>query len=511
MKTIYFNGKIKTMSKDNSIAEAVYIKDGLIKAVGTNEEILKYNDSTTELVDLKGHQMLPGFIDGHSHFVGLANSLSQCDLSGAKCFQDVITLMKDFIASENIPSDQWIYGCNYDHNFFEEKQHPTRDILDQISSTQPIVIIHASSHMGVANSRALELAGIDENTKDPEGGRLGRENGILTGYLEETAFIDFQTKAPMITVDRLFELMVKAQDIYASFGVTTIQEGEVTDALWQLLSIANQKNLLKLDVVAYIDLLNCRDLLLNNDDYVGKYKNHLRIGGYKIFLDGSPQGKTAYLTQPYEGSDNYCGYPTLSQEKVIQLYQQAKMDKQQLLAHCNGDGACEEFLHAAEVVGGGYRPVMVHAQLVTQEQLKRMAKTAMMPSFFVSHTYHWGDIHIENFGYERAKNISPVKTAIRYGIPYTFHQDSPVLMPNMLEAVSCAMKRVTKNGVLLNQDECVSREEGLKAITTYGAYQYFEEDSKGSIEVGKRADLVILDAEWNVLETIKDGICIYKK
>ena len=510
MRTIYYNGYIKTMENEQGYSEAIVVENGIIQYVGSKEEALKFQDENTETVDLNENYMLPGFIDGHSHFVGLANSLSQCDLSSATCFDDIVLLMKNFIKNENIDENAWVYGCNYDHNFLAEKDHPTADVLDEISATQPVVIVHASSHMGVANHKALEVGGITNETVDPDGGKYGRVNGKLNGYLEENAFINFQNKAPMISVERLFQLMMKAQDIYASYGITTIQEGMVANELWQLLLYASKQGLLKLDVVAYIDLLNSRDLLLNNREYL-RYNNHLKIGGYKIFLDGSPQGRTAYMTSPYEGSDDYCGYPIMSDQKVIELYKVACDDHQQLLAHCNGDGACEQFLHAAEVVGNGYRPVMVHAQLVTQNQLERMAKTSMMPSFFVAHTYYWGDIHIENFGYERAKNISPVKTAIKNSIPYTFHQDSPVLMPNMIDTIKCAMHRKTKKGVLLNQEECVTLEEALKAITINGAYQYYEEDTKGSIRIGKRADLVILDREGTVLETIKDGKTIFRQ
>lgn len=511
MRTIYYNGKIKTMNNDNDIVSAIVVENGIIKYVGNDIEAFNYKNEACEVIDLQQKNMLPGFIDGHSHFVGLANSLSQCDLSKATCFDDIVSLMKSFIENENIPSEQWVYGCNYDHNFLEEKEHPTADLLDKISVTQPIVIVHASSHMGVANHKALQEGNITDDSLDPEGGKYGRTNGKLNGYLEENAFINFQNKAPMISVERLFQLMVKAQDIYASYGITTIQEGMVANELWQLLQYASMQNLLKLDVVAYIDLLNSRELLLNNKNYVNNYINHLKIGGYKIFLDGSPQGRTAFMSSPYEGSDDYCGYPILSDEKVVELYQIAKNDQQQLLAHCNGDGACEQFLKAAEISGNGYRPVMVHAQLVRQDQLKRMANTNMMPSFFVAHTYYWGDIHIENFGFERAKNICPTKTATKLNIPYTFHQDSPVLMPNMIETIKCAMHRKTRNGINLNQEECIDMEEALKAITINGAYQYYEEETKGSIEAGKKADLVILDDSGIVLETIKEGITIFRQ
>ena len=165
---------------------------------------------------------------------------------------------------------------------------------------------------------------------------------------------------------------------------------------------------------------------------------------------------------------------------------------------------------------------MVHAQLVQKEQLERMKKLSMMPSFFVAHTYYWGDIHIENFGMERAKNISPAGSAQKMGIPYTFHQDSPVLMPDVFRTIWCAVRRTTRNGVELNQEESVSAYEALKAMTVNAAYQYFEENEKGSIEEGKLADLIVVDKDplsvstdelkdILVLETFKEGVSVFRR
>lgn len=527
MKKIYCHGQIVTMDEHLPKASAVLIEDGKIVAVGDDTTILQYQDDTTECIDLMDKTMLPGFIDGHSHFVGLANALSQCDLKSATNFDELIALMKAFI-EKNPPKDgQWVFGANYDHNFLKEQQHPTKEVLNQISTTIPIVVVHASSHMGVANDAALKVAGLDDSVENPVGGRYGRDaQGHLNGYMEENAFIEFQGKAPMVSGERLLELMVEAQKIYAQYGITTIQEGMVSQGLFQLLQFAAAKNLLKQDIVAYIDLNHDRQVLQSHPEYLHQYQNHLKIGGYKVFLDGSPQGRTAWMSQPYEHSDD-CGYPVLSDERLHILIEEALEDRQQVLAHCNGDAAAEQYITQFTKVKEEkqlqevYRPVMIHAQLVRKDQLKRMAEIGMMPSFFIAHTYYWGDIHLANFGKQRGSHISPAKTAQKYHLPMTFHQDSPVLEPDMARTLWCAVNRITKGGVALGDDEKVSIEEALKAVTVYGAYQYFEEAEKGSITVGKRADLVILDqnpltipkenlADLKVLETIKDGETIYQ-
>lgn len=518
MKTYYYNGTIVTMDESQPIAHSVTVEDGRIVAI---DEPCDASDS----VDLQGKVMLPGFIDGHSHFVGLANSLSQCDLSEAKSFHEIQEMMKAFIEKNHLPEGSFVVGSHYDHNDLIEGKHPNKEVLDAISKNHCIVLVHASSHMGVANTLALQTMNIPSDAKDPDGGRYGRIEGtqLLDGYLEENAFIDFQNKMPMIPMERLLQLMVEAQTIYASYGITTIQDGMVTAPLAQLLQFAASKGLLTLDVVGYIDAKSRESI-----PFDGTYHHHLKFGGYKTFLDGSPQGRTAWMTTPYEGSEDYVGYPVLTDEQLYDEIIYALKHHKQILAHCNGDAAAEQYISQFEKAKEAYqdldacRSVMIHAQLVRKDQLARMASLGMMPSFFIAHTYYWGDVHIKNFGKERANHISPAKDAADLNMPYTFHQDSPVLMPNMMKTLWCACNRQTKQGVSIGADECMNIEDALKAITVHGAYQYFEENEKGSITVGKKADLVILDQnpltvdptlldQIQVLETIKDGKVIYRK
>ncbi len=528
MKKIFYNGAIITMDECNPYVEALCIENGEIISLGLKKDILSMKENGDEIIDLKGKTLLPGFIDAHSHFIGLANSLAQCDLSQAQSFEDVVLLMKKFINDNHIPKGEWVYGSHYDQNFLIEKKHPDKFLLDKISTEHPVVIVHASSHMGVANTLAMQCQNISVETNDPEGGRYGRVGNRLepNGYMEENAFIGFQNKVPMIKTERMIELIQKAQDIYASYGITTIQDGMITKPLFNLLQYASSLNILKLDVVGYIDLANCRELMKQQDTYKNQYKNHFKLGGYKIFIDGSPQGRTAWITFPYRNSDNYYGYPVLSDEELYKLIYQALQDHQQLLAHCNGDAAAEQYITQFEKVIYDHpeldsmRPVMIHAQLVRKDQLKRMKKINMIPSFFIAHTYYWGDIHIQNFGIERASFISPAKDAVDLNIPFTFHQDTPVLPPDMLKTLWCAVNRKTKNGVSIGENERITIQEALKAITVYPAYQYFEENQKGCLRVGNKADLVILDQnpleansneidKIKVIETIKDGKTIY--
>lgn len=261
--------------------------------------------------------------------------------------------------------------------------------MDEISHTNPVLLIHASSHMGVVNSKGLEIQQIDEKTEDCPGGKYGRIAGtrIPDGYMEEKAFLAFQSKLPMTSMEELMQLIGEAQKMYASYGVTTVQDGMVGKPLFELLKYASANGLLKLDVVGYADIMTAADLFEEERAYANRYTGHLKMGGYKIFLDGSPQGRTAWMTKPYEGEENYCGYPIHTDEELNHYIELALEKKQQLLAHCNGDAAAEQYIGQFEKALSKrtdkdlHRAVMVHAQLVRKDQLQRMAAIGMIPSF----------------------------------------------------------------------------------------------------------------------------------
>ena len=288
----------------------------------------------------------------------------------------------------------------------------------------------------------------------------------------------------------------------------------------------DQTGKLRADVVCYHSLEDLPSLSAENPTYDRRYGNHLKLGGYKVFLDGSPQGKTAWLSQPYEGEGEYRGYPVHRDQQVFSFMKKALEDNRQILVHCNGDAASAQMIRcyrrALEQTGcPGVRPVMVHAQMVRRDQLREMASLSIMASFFVNHVFYWGDLHLQNLG-DRGRQISPLASAAQAGVCFTLHQDSPVLPPNMWESIWCATMRVTRSGQNLEPRERIPVYEALKAATINGACQYFEEGEKGSLRPGKRADMIIVD--WNplehsiddlkrvsVLETIKDGIPIYQR
>ena len=332
----------------------------------------------------------------------------------------------------------------------------------------------------------------------------------------------------MPSTEDIMKAVMAAQDDYASFGITTMQEGMLLPALADFLAYIANANILKIDYIGYVDIREREKILPKLQGCIKEYKNHFKVGGFKTFLDGSPQGRTAFMRTDYLGDEKgYRAYPVMGEEELEKLIEIALEEDMQLLAHCNGDAAVAQYLEQYKVARqklnatNNIRPVIIHAQLIGKDQLPEVKELEMIPSFFIAHVYHWGHIHVENFGLERASEISPAKTALDLGIPFTFHQDAPVIEPNMIETMWIAVNRKMKDGQVLGADEKIPALAALEAVTKNGAYQYFEEDIKGTIKEGKLADLVILDKNplkvdsddirnIKVLETIKEGKTIFK-
>ncbi len=529
MEKLFYNGTILTMESGGDAPEAVLLRDGRIQFVGALQEARVQAAPDAEWVDLQGHCLMPGFIDAHSHAV-MAGQMAMCaDLSECTCFAEIANTLKQYIAEHALEPGQVVLGFGYDHNFLREKEHPGKALLDQVSTEQPIIILHVSGHMGCANSKALELAGITAATEIPGGMIRLNEAGEPDGYLEEAANIYLQTSlADRIKMD-MESIAREMQKVYLQHGVTTVQDGATAAETMELLKMMADRQLLTLDVVAYPMIMSGgAKVLADNPERDGKYVKHVKLGGYKLILDGSPQGRSAWMSEPYCGEEaDYCGYPWMTDEDVEEAVRQAVAQKRQLLAHCNGDAASEQLLNAYEKAVKEFgkadlRPVMIHCQTVRTDQLERMKKLDMIASIFVGHVYFWGDVHCENLGERRANRISPVREATELGVMVNFHQDTPVTKPDMLHSVWCAVNRLTRDGKVLGSDQRVSVYEALKAVTINAAYEYFEEEEKGSIREGKRADLVILGEnpltcdpmklrEIQVLETIKDGVSCWTR
>ena len=510
---IYINGDFITLENDN--IEAIAIENDKIIKTGSKAEIIKLADDNTEIIDLKGNTLMPSFIDAHSHIFALAKSLMQISIDGLTSTEEIKNCLAKY-KKEN-RTNEWIIVNGYDNNILKNREHITKQELDEIFPDTPVIIENKSRHNGIANSKALEKLGITKTTAAPEGGRIIFD----TGLLEENAFIDSLKKIPLPKIDEIMIAFKEAQEIYASHVITMAQEGVITNELAKIYKLLANKNEIFLNIVAYMDYKNVDKIKKEYCEYINKYNNNFKIGGIKIFLDGSPQAKTAWLREAYTNESEYYGYRIMKDEDVEEILENTKENNLQILAHCNGDKAAEQYINAIKKVAGLKRPVMIHAQLLGLDQLEDVKKYNIIPSFFISHIYYFGDIHIKNLGIKRAEHISPAGSSLKHNILFTFHQDTPVIEPDMFETIWCAVNRITKEGKVLGEDERISVLEAIKAVTTNAAYQYGEEDVRGSLKAGKKADLIIIDRNplkvykddlrnIKILETIKDGKTIYK-
>ncbi|WP_251976690.1 amidohydrolase [Salinicola avicenniae] len=536
---IYSGGPILTIDDARPTVEAVAVKDGRILALGTHEEIAVHRGDTTDAYDLNGRTLMPGFVDSHGHVVmgGLqalsANLLAPPDgsVTDIASLQNTLRQWADAHA-DTLESVKMIIGFGYDNAQLEELRHPTREELDAVSTEYPIMIVHQSGHLGVANSKALEMASIDATSKDPAGGVIQRgADGEPNGVLEEYAF--FTTIVPLLSTlgSEGIEAFAEAgAELWASYGYTTAQDGRSSAGIVEALKAIDVEGALPIDVIAYPDVLEAKDYIEANvsRDYTG----HVRVGGCKLTIDGSPQGFTALRDRPYfdpvgDYPPGYAGYAAVTRAQVQEAINWCYERGIQVITHANGEGASDILIAAltsAQTQYGdpGNRPVLIHGQFLRQDQVASYQQLNVFPSLFPMHTFYWGDWHREHtVGPVNAENISPTGWVRERGMRFGSHHDAPVALPDSMRILDATVTRRTRSGDILGPSQRVDVMTALKAMTIWPAWQQFEEAEKGSLEPGKIADFVILSDnptavdpetldQLQVLTTIKNGTVIYE-
>ena len=536
--TIWLNGTVITMEDDRT-AQAVAIFGDQIVAVGSDAEIGPLSGPGTRVVDLDGRTMTPGFYAAHDHFPGSGRvKVTQVDLNSPPIGS--IENMNQLVAAlsaraADMPEGQWISGRGYDDTLLAEQRHPTRADLDRASTTHPIYISHTSGHLGVANSLALELAGITRDTPDPPGGvvRMDPDTGEPDGVFEESGGMVSRLIPPPTPAQTMESYRVAVED-YVEDGVTTAVIAGGGRGSLQGLQRARDAGILTLRIITMMSRgAPGQPTAAEAGGIVSGFGDeHLKLGAIKIIQDGSNQGYTGHFTEPYhtpfKGDADYRGYPRRSREDLTTMVKELHEAGYQIAIHANGDAAIDDVLHAFREAQRDFpredaRHRIEHCQMVRKDQLDTIAELNLSPSFFVGHVYYWGDRHRDIFmGPERAAGISALRSSINRGIRFTVHDDTPVTPVNPLQLVWVGVNRLTKSNQVLGPDERIAPLEALRAITIDAAWQNFEEDIKGSITPGKLADFVILDGnplevdptairDIQVLETIVGGETVYAR
>ncbi|WP_259444736.1 amidohydrolase family protein [Neotabrizicola shimadae] len=536
---IWSGGPILTMTDAAPRAEALAERDGRILAVGALEAVLSHRGPDTQMIDLAGRTLLPGFVDAHGHVYMIGIQAMSANLLPAPDGEvnDIPALQETLRAytaeyPDRVERAGLILGFGYDDAQLAEQRHPTRDDLDAISTEVPIYVVHQSGHLGVANSRALELAGITADTPDPTGGVIRRRDGSTepNGVLEENATaLVLGALFGSLDAEAGRAIFRAGADLVASYGYTTAQEGRATPAVARLMQSVATDEGLDIDVVAYPDVLIDRDFILATA--ARDYTDRFRVGGAKLTIDGSPQGFTALRDRPYYNPPpgfraDYRGYSAATPDQVFDAIDWAFANNVQILTHSNGEGASDILIAAIGTATEKYgpadrRPVLIHGQFLREDQVDAFNRLNVFPSLFPMHTFYWGDWHRDRtVGPVLADNISPTGWLRARGMMFSSHHDAPVAFPDSMRILDATVTRRSRSGDIIGPDQRVDVLTALKAMTIWPAYQHFEEGWKGSLEAGKLADLVILSQDptavdpetldsIKVVETIKEGETIY--
>ena len=533
---VYVGGHVLTLDADNRVVGALSIRRDRIEAVGSDAEIEALVTPSTEVVDLAGRTLMPGFIDAHGHFPGSGAVEIMAALHGPPVGSVTsLAALRDelsrAVAAKN--AGEWVFGFAYDDTLLAERCHPTRADLDAVSASHPIFVLHVSGHMGVANSAALAELGLNDDSSDPPGGALDRDaSGRLTGLLLETAAMPAQQRMLDRSLWEALRVLRYAADEYAARGVTTAQSGAVDARMLPALAWASRLGLVPMRLVVWPEHERMGDAVAAGEVRRESYRSDwFEVGAIKLIADGSIQGYTGYLSEPYHtpyrGDASYRGHPVIERDELGRLVRRYHALGWPLAIHGNGDAAIDDILDAVaaaqrERPDPDARTVLVHAQMARDDQLDRMAALSVTPSFFSAHTYYWGDRHWEIFmGPERARRMSPTRAAAERGLRFSVHLDAPVVPMDPLLLVWSTVRRVSSGGREIGPEQRLSVLEALRAVTLDAAWQIRHEHDRGSLEPGKLADLVVLSANplddpnairsIDVDETVVGGRSIFRR
>ncbi len=501
-------GRIYTLDHSRPEVEGVAIRDGKIVYVGDAREAVRRGGPDAEVVDVLGDWVvLPGFVESHSHPILYGRYLEEVDCRYCSSLDEIVEALR--ARARITPPGEWVVGNGYDHTLLKESRHPTRRELDLASVEHPILLRNITVHNVVANTPALRLAGITSATPAPEGGQIGRDvHGEPDGVLWEWAQGLVQSHLPEAKVGDVRRQLEGAAGEYLSAGVTSVVDAAVglangmRDA--EVYALVAEDGGLPLRIGAAILYPLWKELQGGAGpglEWRGD-PERVRPVAVKFFQDGSIQIRTAALRQPYHGetepADHHLIWP---QEDLDRMVADAHSSGWQIWTHGNGDAAIGSILDAYEKALSndprtGHRHRVEHCQTAGEDQLDRIKNLGMAVSFFAPHVWYWGDRHRELFlGPERAARMDPLASALRRGIRFGLHNDSPVTPISPLLSVGTAVSRLTSGGRVLGIEQAIPVDRALRSMTLDSAYLAFEENLKGTLVEGKLGDAVVLEAD----------------
>jgi len=498
-------GIVHTVDANNTVAQAVAVQGDRIVMVGSNAEIEKWLGPNTRVIELHGQTVVPGFIDSHYHFQNVGKRAYDLNLDGAASLEDFQTRIKNWAASK--AAGEWLLGRGWMEEDWATKQFPTRHDLDAVVADRPVYLNRADGHMAVVNSKALELAQINASTANPAGGEILKDkNGAPNGLLVDNAMRLVTQHIPSNAREAQERYARKANEVALAYGLTTIHDAGSSWETVNLWKSLYEQNKLQIRIYEFVRGPGAdADSLLQRGAAIGLYNNHLTIRGIKISADGALGSRGAALLEKYSDDEHTAGLFLHEDEKIFPLIKTATEKGLQIAIHAIGDAANRKVLDfyeraAAEVPVAMRaipepRPRIEHAQIIHPEDIPRFKKLGVLPSMQASHAI--GDLHFapRRLGNERLQGAYAWRTLLDDGNIIPGGSDAPVEEGNpMIEFYAAVVRKDTTgfSGAGWHPELKMTRLEALKSLTIWGAYAAFEENLKGSIEVGKLADFAVL-------------------
>ncbi len=510
---VFLNGQVITVDENNRIVEAVAVKGNQIVAVGSNNEMNSWIGDQTETIDLQGKSLLPGFIDSHLHLsaYGIDKLGISCKAPHIQSLQDIFDDVRE--KASGLPAGKWVRAWGFNETKIAEQRYPTREELDRISTEHPIIIIRACNHISVVNSKALEILSLHKDTPNPKGGMIERNGeGELTGRLIETAHFQIAKEVAYSEEEMSHALSLASLD-YVAAGITSIHDAGCNDSdSFRVMHQAVRNGLVKVRIYAMVCSLDSPEQFLESMIAAGMATgvgdDRFKIGPAKLFTDGSSSGPTIATRKPYTSNSEDFGILYYTQEELNRRLGEAHRKGFQITAHAQGDRAIEMVLNCIEAALQEYprqdtRPRIEHAGISEPDLLERMKQLGVVPIPNPAFFCEYGEGYVHNYG-ERVNHMYPLRDFFECGIVAAIGSDSPVTDYRPLIGIHSAVNRTSNQGQEIGTNQTVSVLEAIRAYTWNGAYASFDEHRKGSIEVGKLADLVVLNDR--ILDVAQDKI-----
>lgn len=489
------------------IAQAVAIHGNRILATGSDDEIAALTGPDTKVVDLGGRLATPGLNDAHLHLIstGLIQGWVDATAAAAPTRDALYDALRKRAAET--PKGAWVLGRGFDQTRWPDGQMPTADELDAALPDHPVALVRACGHITIGNSAALALAGITADTPDPDGGVIGRAGGRLTGLLAENAADALRAARPAPTLEEIIRAIEAGGQLLARFGITSCMDAAVgqIDGMTEIRAYHLASRDGRLPVRVWATLLGDPGSSIVEPCHAaglvtGVGNDMFRIGGVKIFTDGSAGGRTAWMTRPYAGQPDNYGVQMLPDDELFALVDRYHGMGYTLVCHGIGDAAIDQLVRAYERVRAadpdhGFRHRIEHCGYVDDALNRRMIAAGILPAPQQVFIHDFGDGYMAVLGPERALNSYPIGTWDRLGMKPSTGSDSPVCSPDPFPNLHAMLTRQTINGTVLNADEALTAEAALRAYTEHGAYSTGDEDVKGRLLPGMLADIAVFSRD----------------